>query len=118
MNPELLKEQVEKLKSTLGTIETQLSAQAVPREGLEDLKNAVDNVRRTVWALLSAAESTHDYEVLLARFRLNRALELCQQVAVDIGAGLIATDSSELRRFHTTLKDTLSRVERLISGKL
>ena len=77
-----LSDQVDKLMGTLETIEGRLAGGEVPREGLEDLKRAVDNIRHTVWALLSAAESSDDYEVVIARFRLNRTAELCQQVAL------------------------------------
>ena len=116
MSAETLKAQVDNLKSTLQAIEGELAQREVPKEGLEDLKRAVDNIRRTVWALITAAESPDDYEIVLARFRLNRAMELCQQVVLDINASFIPIDSAELRRFHVTMKGTVDRVERLMKG--
>ena len=116
MSTETLKEQVDNLKSALRAIEGELAQREVPKEGLEDLKRAVDNIRRTVWALITAAESPDKYEVVLARYRLNRAMELCQQVVLDINASFIPIDSAELRRFHVTMKGTLDRVERLMKG--
>ncbi len=116
MSTETLKEQVDNLKSALQSIEGELAQREVPKEGLEDLKRAVDNIRRTVWALITAAESPDKYELILARFRLNRAMELCQQVVLDINASFIPIDSAELRRFHVTMKGTVDRVERLMKG--
>ncbi len=116
MSAETLKEQVDNLKSTLQAIEGELAQREVPREGLEDLKRAVDNIRRTVWALITAAEAPDEYVIVLARLRLNRAMELCQQVVLDINASFIPIDSAELRRFHVTMKGTVDRVERLMKG--
>ena len=116
MSTETLKEQVDNLKSTLQTIEGELAQREVPLEGLEDLKKAIDGIRTTVWALLTAAESPDEYEIVLARFRLNCAMELCQQVVLDINASFIPIDSAELRRFHVTMKGTVDRVERLMKG--
>ena len=118
MSTETFKAQVDNLKRALQAIENQLAQREVPQEGLEDLKRAVDHIRTTVWALITAAESPDNYEVVLARFRLNRAMELCQQVVLDINASFIPIESSELRRFHVTMKGTMDRVERLMKGGL
>ena len=116
MSTETLNEQVDSLKSALRAIEGELAQREVPREGLVDLRKAVDNTRQTVWALLTAAEAPDEYEVVIARFRLNRAMELCQQVVLDINASFIPIDSAELHRFHVIMKGTMDRVERLMKG--
>ncbi len=101
-----------KLKEELERIEGQLTGGEIPAEGLEDFRRAVDSLRMTVWAVLTASESDQ-YDITITRFRLNRAVESCQQIVGDINSGSIAADSPELRRFHDTIRDTLKRVESL-----
>ncbi len=115
MNQKTVSEEIDKLAGALETVEKEFSEGRIPREGLKDFKAAVDNARTTVWGILSAAES-EEYATVLARFRLNRIVEMCQQAVLDFESGTTPIDSPELQRFHTTLKDTLERTGILSRG--
>lgn len=114
MSTESFIEQVRKLKASLEELEKRLAGADVPLAVLEDFKMAVDHIRMTVWALLSA-EKTDLYEAAasVARFRLKRTVEMSRSILLDINAGNLTIDMAELQQFHAFLKDTLERIDRL-----
>jgi hypothetical protein len=69
---------------------------------LRDLGLAVDNVRKSVWATLSA-EYADDYPSFLAKIRVRRANEICQDVLSDLYAETFAPNTSGLEVFRATL---------------
>ena len=52
---------IRNLKGDLESIEAELAKGEAPPETLQDFKSAVDSVRLSVWAVLTAAQST-DYQ--------------------------------------------------------
>ena len=78
-----LTEQVAALRGMLVSIDSQLVRASAAPEGLEDLKQAVDNFRTSVWAILSASRS-NNYQVFIERFRLRRALDIGKAVLADL----------------------------------
>lgn len=107
-------EQIQQLKKALEEIEKRLEGSDVPQAVLEDFKMAVDHTRMTVWALLSTPKGDQ-YEVAsaIARFRIKRTVDMCRQIVADIDTNEVTIDSPELKDFHTHLKGTLERVDRL-----
>jgi hypothetical protein len=87
MTTDPLAQQIAQLRSQLTAVDAQLArgTSSVPA-GLEDLKEAVDNMRTNVWAVLSASRSK-EYPEFIARFRLRRAIDIMKQVAQDIDSG-------------------------------
>ena len=81
---------------------------------LEDLKSAVDHLRTTLWAAMSA--NTDDPDVLNAKLvslRLQRATEICRQIRLDIDANEVEINSADLPKLSEALHLTVNRVERL-----
>lgn len=109
-----LGERVEQLKQTLEDFEKQLTAGELPQAVLEDFKMAVDHARTTVWTLLSTSQ-TDPYEITAAiiRLRLKRGVDMCRQIVLDIDSNDLTVESPELQQFHTSLKSTLARIDRL-----
>ncbi len=106
----------------LEEIERELVAGGLAREGLEHFKMAVDHVRLSVWALLSAgqldgASDPSETERVIARYRLNRVEGICRKILMDIENGVIPSDSHELEQFRSTVQDTIEQVARLIGGQ-
>ena len=81
---------------------------------LEDLKGAVDHLRTTLWAVISA--SADDADALASKLislRLQRAAEICRQIRLDADAGELSIDCAELPKLREALHLTVTRVERL-----
>jgi hypothetical protein len=110
MSSDELRKTIEELKSALGIIEEGMALEKPPEEGLRDLGLAVDNVRKSVWATLSA-EYADDYPSFLAKIRVRRANEICQDVLSDLYAETFAPNTSGLEVFRATLRE-LSRAGR------
>jgi hypothetical protein len=86
MTTDSLAQQIAQLRSQLTAVDAQLARGSSVPAGLEDLKEAVDNMRTNVWAVLSASRSK-EYPEFIARFRLRRAIDILKQIAQDIDSG-------------------------------
>ena len=86
MTTDPLAQQIAQLRSQLTAVDAQLARGTGVPAGLEDLKEAVDNMRTNVWAVLSASRSK-EYPEFIARFRLRRAIDILKQVAEEIDSG-------------------------------
>lgn len=75
-----------------------------------DLGVAVDNLRRTVWAVLTTKHSG-DIESFLARIRMRRATEICEEALADLYAGTVSLETPGLFEFHLALTDLTRRME-------
>jgi len=83
MTTDPLAQQIAQLRNQLTAVDAQLAKGSSAPAGLEDLKEAVDNMRTNVWAVLSASRSK-DYPEFIARFRLRRAIDILKQVVQEI----------------------------------
>jgi hypothetical protein len=99
-----LRKDMDQLRSALNIIESGTSVSAPPEEGLRDLGQAVDNVRKSAWAVLTA-EHSGDYHGFLAKIRVRRAIELCQDVLTDLYADTITPDMPGLVVLTATLTE-------------
>ncbi len=116
-------ERLTEIKGALEEIERELEegGGGIGREGLEDFKAAVDHIRLSVWAMLTAAQPDDqdgpariDTKHFVARFRLSRADDICRRVLADIAAGLIRPGSPDLNGLHATLRETTEQVGRFV----
>jgi len=107
-----LAEQVRLLKTQLEQIDKKLRSEPLPIAALEDLKGAVDQLRSTLWALMSD-DSADAVTSKLITFRLIRAAEICRQLQLDIDAYEVSIDSPQLPKLREALRLTTERVERL-----
>lgn len=77
--------QVQSLRQKLQDIDWGLTAGGFPRDAVEDLKVAVDDLRSRVWAIMTAYSSS-DGVATLQRFRLRRAAQNFAGLATDLRA--------------------------------
>lgn len=109
---------IRNLKGDLESIEAELAKGEAAPETLQDFKSAVDSVRLSVWAVLTAAQST-DYQqakIVVARFRTRRLAELCRNVLEDISKENIPADSPELEELEGVLSQAAGAVSDLIKS--
>ena len=102
------------LRVKLEEIDQRLQGDPLPAPVLEDLKGAVDHLRTTLWAAMSA--NTDDPDVLTSKLislRLQRAADICRQIRLDIDAGELDINSAELTKLREALHLTVTRVDRL-----
>ena len=104
-----LSQQVTTLREMLVAIERQLARSDTPPEGLEDFKSTVDNVRTSVWAILSAARS-RDYPNFSERFRIRRAIETCRAVIAELDAAERPMPHSELAELQVAAHELAARI--------
>ncbi len=107
-------EQIRQLKQALEEMEKRIKAGGVPLAVLEDFKSAVDHIRTTVWAVVSAGEKDQ-YELAnhITRFRVKRATQMCLRIVSDIDVHELSVESPELVQFHAAAKQTIERINRL-----
>lgn len=108
----VLTDQITALRSQLTAIDAQLVRSGSAPEGLEDLKGVVDNLRTSVWAILSASRSSN-YPLFIERFRLRRAIDILRTLVNEIepgrGSGLHA-EHSELQIIAQQLMERIGRL--------
>ena len=118
MADETLRQHIAQLRQQLTTVDAQLARSGDNAEGLEDLKAAVDNLRTSVWAVLSASR-TSNYPGFIARFRLRRSLDILKQVLSDLegdGAKTLHPEHSEMQILMQQLNERIGRVRSQGSG--
>lgn len=116
MDNQPLNAEITRLRTQLTTIDQQLLKSANAPEGLEDLKRAVDSLRTSVWAVLSASRSSN-YPGFITRFRLRRGIDTIKTIIADLDseAGkILHPEHSELQ---ILMQQVNERIGRLHQGK-
>lgn len=89
----------------------------MPLAVLEDLKEAVDHLRTTLWTAMSAATDNPDtLASRLVNLRLRRATEICRQIRLDVDANEVDISAEELPKLGEALHLTVERVDRLMQS--
>ncbi|HEU5171813.1 MAG TPA: hypothetical protein VFU46_14795 [Gemmatimonadales bacterium] len=83
------------MRSSLQMIDAQIGRGGLPVEGLNDLKNEVDNLRLRLWSIM-AAGNREDAPQSLERYRLRRALEINSKIAADLERGAMSAEHPEV----------------------
>lgn len=109
MNSAELKSRITSMQETIQKIEKEVAAGAIPPEGTEDFKCAVDEARMRIWAVLTAATSD-DPEAFLERFRLRRAIEISRAVLRDLDEGGMRGHTAELTELQAVAQDLSVRI--------
>lgn len=107
-----LTKEIATLRGQLTTIDAQLVRNASAPEGLEDLKRAVDSLRTSVWAVLSASR-TDNYQEFIARFRLRRGLDALKGILAECeteGGRVVHPEHSELQITMDQLNERIGRL--------
>ena len=103
------------IRATLQAVEAQVAAPGLPREAVEDVKRAVDDLRLRVWANLTAAGAP-DAEAVLLRFRLRRAIDICRQVDQDLDGYPIGANQRELLELLELTRHLVQRLTDVARG--
>ena len=85
MAEEPLAQQLTALGSLLSEVDTRLSRAPVAPVGLEDLKQSVDNLRTSMWAILSAGHGI-SAPTRVERLKLKRAIEGLGAIQKDLAS--------------------------------
>jgi hypothetical protein len=109
MNRDELRQGVGQIRKALDALEAGVGER--PAEGVRDLSMAVDNLRRSVWAVLTTRHSGN-YEDFLARIRVRRAKECCEDVLADLHAETVTRDTTGMPVFHATLRELVKLATR------
>ncbi len=116
MTDNTLEQQIRALRSQLSTVDAQLAKRGENAEGLEDLKGAVDNLRTSVWAVLSASR-TANYPGFITRFRLRRAIDILKAILADLDSESGRILHPEHSEFQILMQQLNERIGRLRSGQ-
>lgn len=109
MSSEELGRRIAELKKSLSMIELELSRGELSGESLEHFKGTVDNVRTSLLAVLTAAHSDN-YAAFIGRFRVRRAVQICQNVLADVIDGHIGGEAPELSEAEAAIMRAADRV--------
>ncbi len=104
MSKQDLQRGIDEIRRALAKLDAGLSRGGHPSEGVRDVGLAVENLRRSTWAVLTARHSG-DYDAFLAKIRIHRASEACEDLLSDLYAEALPPNMPGLRAFHTALKD-------------
>jgi hypothetical protein len=88
----------------LEVLDARADAGEHPAEGVRDLGLAVDDLRRSVWAVLTTKHSG-SYADFLARIRVRRATECCEEMLAELHAETVTRNTPGLPVFQATLKE-------------
>jgi len=108
---ENISETMASIKSTLRSIEIQLTEGGFPSDGLADFKASIDDIRLRIWAVLTAG-TAEEYEAFSRRFRLRRAREICRAVNDDFGHNGVYLDPAELDDLREEARKLVAAIER------
>ena len=104
MSDQDLKKYIEELRDVLSVAESFLALEQMPPERVKDLGHAVDNLRTSVWVALRARHAGEQDE-LLARMRVRRAVDTCEEVLADVYAETLNPATPGFFVFHATLQE-------------
>jgi hypothetical protein len=107
-----LSQQIDQLRRQLTTVDAQLAKSGGAPEGLEDLKGAVDNLRTSVWAVLSASRSSN-YPGFISRFKLRRCTDILRTILADLetpSGKALQPEHSELQILMEQLNERIGRL--------
>ncbi len=108
-----LSDVVAALRTALNRMESDLVDSALSGPALEDFKSTIDNVRTSVLAIITA-DAPSECHNFLRKFRLRRGAQICQNVLAGLVDGSITADTPAFESLHTTVDETLARVDRLM----
>lgn len=97
------------LRSSLKTIDEQLSSGALTPDRVEDIKSAIDDIRFRLWGVLTASDPA-EYQAFRERFRLRRATEICHGLATDITEKRLTPTHREAAELRAALQQLLAKL--------
>ncbi|KPJ92095.1 MAG: hypothetical protein AMS18_08075 [Gemmatimonas sp. SG8_17] len=107
MSKQDLQRGIDEIRRALTELDADLPVDEHPSEGVRDVGLAVDNLRRSTWAVLTTRHSG-DYDAYLARIRIHRATQACEDLLSDLYAEAVVPIMPGLRTFHAVLENLVA----------
>lgn len=107
---------VPSIRASLQAIDRQLARPGLPRDAVEDVKRAVDDLRLRVWANMTASGAA-DPEGVLLRFRLRRAIDLCRSVDQELDGYPLGANQREILELLELTRHLAVRLTALARGR-
>jgi len=104
---EEVRAQIDEVRRTLRLLDVEGPRDASSSEGVRDLGQAVDNLRQSIWAVLTDAQVSTLPEYI-GRVRVARANQRCADVLVELSADAIAPNTDGLDTLTGTLRKLAS----------
>ncbi len=104
IDDEEVRRHIEEVRSALNVLVAELPQNDRSAEGVRDLGLAVDNVRQSLWAVLTSQRSG-DYASYIGEVRVQRAVDACEDVLSDLYADAMASSTPGLAVFCATLRE-------------
>jgi hypothetical protein len=110
-----------RLKETLDRLSEEVSQGRFPTAILKELKPSVDNLRLTLWALITfegpgkkdAAGASFGLKTKLVEFRIRRLLQILTDLSEDIRAGDVTPSNPALAPLASALESALQAITEL-----
>lgn len=115
--------QLRKTCSDLVKLEYEIRSGAIDADVLREFRDAVDNVRKTAWAVQEWQErqlreqDPHTLLPLLVAERIRRATQLCNAIIADAAAHEIARETVGIEEFFRTVESMHESLRPLFSGE-
>ena len=104
---EEVRAQIDEVRRALRLLDVEGSRDTSPSEGVRDLGQAVDNLRQSIWAVLTDAQvgTLPEY---IGKVRVVRANQRCADVLVELSADAMAPNTAGLDTLTGTLRKLAS----------
>ena len=113
MTHAVLTKGIGQLRDTLSMLDAKETQNSVP-SAAEDIGLAVDDLRRSLWAVLTTAH-TADADAYLSETRVRRTYDVCSDILADVYTGGLNPHDAGLGEFRAWthgLRAALARVRR------
>lgn len=94
--------QVADLTDALTAIESSLARSDTPVTGLDELKDAIDDIRWTLIGIITASHS-EDYDGSIGRLRIKRTSDLCRNLVADVIDGTVTPGKEGFERCYSAV---------------
>lgn len=112
VDPPAMIERIARLKAMLHEIEAEITRDNPPPDILRDFKGAVDDVRTSVWAAMTA-DGSQGYRSVLAQLRSARIAEMLEHLMLDLETGALPRNTPS---FLSLREQVLSAADQLRRG--
>jgi hypothetical protein len=92
------------LNDSLNALEHDLSRRKTPPEGLGEFKDAVDEIRTNLIAVITATHSGN-YDESIGQFRMHRGNQVCQNLLADVIDGTVTGDTDGFEECYQAVKN-------------
>ncbi len=105
-----VRSQISEVRRAIELIDVEGPQGATSSEGVRDLGQAVDNLRQSIWAVLTDAQ-VGDLNEYIGKVRVARATQRCGDVLVELAAAAIAPNASGLDALKGTLRQLVGALQ-------